>query len=137
MSTDGPGYPGPDQPSPDWTGQPPGHQGPPDWGGAGGAPQQTNGLAIGALVSSILGFFCGIGFIVGLILGYNARSQIRASGGQQAGEGAATAAIIIGWIGIGLMLLGIVVAILFFGFAVSSSPGSPGPTFGALVASGA
>jgi hypothetical protein len=74
-------------------------------------------------VSSILGFFCGIGFIVGLILGYSARNQIRASAGQQTGEGLATAAIVIGWIGVGLTVLAIVLFVLFFAAFGVTEPG--------------
>ena len=100
---------------PGW--QQPGEQwGSPPYGGTPGAPQQTNGLAIGALVASVLGFFCGVGFIIGLILGYMARNQIRSSGGQQGGGGLATAAIVIGWIGVALTVLGILfVAVVFTG----------------------
>lgn len=112
------GTPPPPPPGGDPWGQPPPQPPPqPGWQQPGGTPppgyggqQQTNGLAIGALVASILGFFCGIGFIVGLILGYSARNQIRQSQGQQGGEGLATAAIVVGWIGVALMLVGI----LFF-----------------------
>jgi hypothetical protein len=93
---------------------------PQQWGpGPGGypTPPQTNGLAVGALVASILGFFCGIGFIIGLVLGYSARGQIRASAGREGGEGAATAAIVIGWIGVGLMILAILAFVAFVGLA--------------------
>lgn len=94
----------------------------PDWGSpqAPGVPQ-SNGKAIGALVASILGFFCGVGFIVGLILGYSARNEIRASGGRQTGDGAATAAIVIGWVGVGLTVLGVIIASLFFVGAVAAA----------------
>lgn len=72
------------------------------------AGQPTNGLAIGALIASILGLFCLIGCVVGLILGYQARNQIDASGGAQGGRGLAVAAIVIGWVGVGLGVLGLV-----------------------------
>jgi hypothetical protein len=62
----------------------------------------TNTLAILALVFSI------IGAVVGLILGYVARSQIRRTG--ENGAGLALAAIIIGWIEVGL----IAAALIFF-----------------------
>lgn len=114
-----PDHLGGDPPPPEWGGQP-SPPAVPGWSGAGGAPPQTNSMAVGALVASILGFFCGVGFVIGLILGYNARKQIRASGGQEGGEGAATAAIVIGWIGVGLMVLGlIVVVVLGFFFALA------------------
>lgn len=82
-------------------------------------------MAVGALVASILGFFCGVGFIIGLVLGYSARNQIRASGGQQSGDGAATAAIVIGWIGVGLMALGLILMVVF-GLFVVLAPGVMG-----------
>ena len=97
----------------------------PAWGqpqqpapGGYGVPPPTNGLAVGALVASILGFFCGVGFIVGLILGYSARGQIRSSAGREGGEGLATAAIVIGWIGVGLIVLGILAVVAFLGLAM-------------------
>lgn len=67
---------------------------------------QTSGLAIAAFVVSL--FFS----LIGLILGYVAQSQIDNSGGRLAGRGFATAAIVIGWVGmafgvIGLILLGV------------------------------
>lgn len=67
-------------------------------------PQRTNGLAIAAFV---LAFFFSL---LGLILGYVARSQIRESG--EGGAGLALAAIIIGWVSIGI------VALVFLGYVV-------------------
>lgn len=69
--------------------------------GAGGAPvyssaarpgATTSGLAIAALVSV---FFISL---LGLVLGYVARSEIRKSEGLKLGIGMANAAIILGWI---------------------------------------
>lgn len=55
-------------------------------------PVETPGVAIAAII-------CAFIFpILGLILGYSARSDIRASRGKKAGEGLASAAIVIGWI---------------------------------------
>lgn len=63
----------------------------------------TDGLAIAALVLSILGLvLCLVGSIVGLVLGYVSRGQIRDSGGAKGGAGLATASIVIGWVGLGL-----------------------------------
>jgi Domain of unknown function (DUF4190) len=74
---------------------------------------KTNGLAIASLACSIGGFFvCGIGFILGIVFGYMAKSQIDQSGGTQQGRGMAVAGIIVGWIGIALAVVGIVVLII-------------------------
>lgn len=65
---------------------------------------RTNGMAIGALVASIAGAtVCGIGAIVGAILGHIAMAQIKKTGEQ--GQGMALAAVIVGWIVGGLGLL--------------------------------
>jgi hypothetical protein len=53
---------------------------------------ETSGLAIGALVAAL--FIP----ILGLILGYVARNEIRNSNPRKGGDGLATAAIVIGWI---------------------------------------
>ena len=45
---------------------------------------------------------CGIGSVLALVFGYQAKREIEASGGTQGGEGMATAGIILGWIGVGL-----------------------------------
>ena len=58
---------------------------PPASGGSGyyaPASSTTNGLAVASLVSSIAGFvICGVGFIIGVVLGYIAKNQIDQSGG--------------------------------------------------------
>jgi uncharacterized membrane protein len=48
---------------------------------------------------------CGIGSIVAVVLGFVARSQIRASGGRQGGDGMALAGIILGFLGITLIVV--------------------------------
>jgi hypothetical protein len=63
----------------------------------------TNGLAIAALVCSLAGFLIAISFPVGAIMGHIARRQIQQTGEQ--GDGMALAAIIVGWIGTGLLVL--------------------------------
>lgn len=72
----------------------------------------TNGLAIASLACSIGGFFCGIGFILGIVFGYIAKNQIDQSGGAQQGRGLAVAGLIIGWVGVGLAVLVGVIAII-------------------------
>jgi len=46
--------------------------------------------------------------IPAVIVGRNARNEIRASGGQLTGEGMAQTGIILGWITLGLLVLGFV-----------------------------
>jgi Domain of unknown function (DUF4190) len=72
--------------------------------------QSTNGLAIASMVLGILWIYW-IGSILALVFGYVAKGQIARSGGQQGGRGMAIAGIVLGWIGIGILLLGVVVAI--------------------------
>ncbi len=68
------------------------------------ASPPTNGKAIASMVLGIL-VLCGIGSILALVFGHQARNEIDASGGYQGGRGMATAGIVLGWIGIGLVLL--------------------------------
>jgi hypothetical protein len=75
-------------------------------------PQETNGLAVAALVCGIAGFFCGLVWILALVFGYRARAQIDASGGQQGGRGMAVAGIVLGWIWGALAVLYIIGAIV-------------------------
>src|SRR3954447_13105135 len=76
----------------------------------------TPGSATAALILSICGIlFCPvIGGPLGLVFGYKARSQIRDANGQLGGSGMVTAALIMGWIGVGftvLLILGILAII--------------------------
>jgi Domain of unknown function (DUF4190) len=78
------------------------------------AAQTTNGLAIASLVLSILGVF-GIGSLLGIIFGYKARREIRASRGHQSGDGMALAGIIIGFVT--LVVFALVLAFWIAAFA--------------------
>lgn len=81
-------------------------------------PPGTNGMAIGALVASLVGIItCGLGSIVGAILGHVALNQIKKTG--QEGHGMALAGVIVGWIFFGLWVLYWIVVV---GVAVASSP---------------
>ena len=75
--------------------------------------------------ASILGLtlFPTIGSIIGLILGYMARNQIRDSGGTIGGEGLAKAGIILGWIGVALAVLGVCLVILVWVGLIGGSLG--------------
>ncbi|MGH3927911.1 MAG: DUF4190 domain-containing protein, partial [Pseudonocardiaceae bacterium] len=61
----------------------------------------TNGLAVASLVLGIIWIYW-IGSVLALIFGYVARSQIRERG--EGGAGLATAGIVLGWIGVGVLL---------------------------------
>jgi hypothetical protein len=74
-----------------------------------------------AMIVAIIGIFC-FGIVlgpIGLVLGNSAKKKMRASGNME-GEGMANAAIIIGWIIVGLAIVGI----LFFILAAAMSAGS-------------
>ncbi|UGT52828.1 DUF4190 domain-containing protein [Nocardia asteroides] len=114
-----PQYPNYQQPSaPQYPQQPPVYGATPAPGyqpyGAYPQPQGTNGLAIGALVSSLVGLCTCIGSIVGIILGVMALNQIKERGGE--GRGMALAGI---WIGAITLVLGLlyVVFVIVLGVA--------------------
>lgn len=113
--------PYPAQPYPPYQAQP--YQGYPAQGyPAQGYPagRGTNGMAIGALVAALVGIFaCGIGAVVGAILGHIALNQIKKSG--EDGRGMALAGVIVGWIffSIGLLYFALVIG---FGIWGASHP---------------
>jgi hypothetical protein len=61
-------------------------------------------MAVAALVLGILWLY-GVGSILALIFGYSGKNQIDRSGGHETGRGMAVAGIVLGWIGVGLLLL--------------------------------
>lgn len=99
-----PGYPPPPPPGyPAYPPPPPGYQATPPTSGWGDdtmsaydrpAVTNTNGLAIASLVSSVVGLLCGIGSLIGIILGVIALNQIKQTG--QGGHGLAVAGIVVG-----------------------------------------
>lgn len=62
----------------------------------------TNGMAIASMVLGIVWVYW-IGSILALIFGYLALNEIRRN--RQAGEGMAIAGIVLGWIGIGILVI--------------------------------
>ena len=78
----------------------------------------TSPLAIASLVSAILGFTFVplIGTIAALITGYMARNETRSVPPRASGDGMATAGIVMGWIQVGLLVLGACCAIASFVF---------------------
>ena len=77
-------------------------------------------LAIVSLVSAILGFTFVpvIGTIVALITGYMARNETRSVPPTASGDGLATAGIIMGWVQVGLLVIGVCCTIAYFVFMV-------------------
>jgi Domain of unknown function (DUF4190) len=78
--------------------------------------ERTNGLAIASLVLGILWIYW-IGSVLALVFGYVAKSQIEHSDGFQGGRGMAIAGIVLGWVGVGVL----VVLLLFGGLSGSVS----------------
>ena len=78
----------------------------------------TSGLAIASLVNGIVWTFVflttrvnfGLGYILALIFGYRALSQIKKDP-SIGGRGMAIAGVVLGWIGVGILLLSIVLGI--------------------------
>jgi len=68
---------------------------------------QVNGLAIASLLLAVL-WFAGLGAVLALVFGYRARSQIKNSAGGQAGWSLANAGIILGWIGVTILVAGVI-----------------------------
>ncbi len=81
---------------------------------AAAARPRTSGAAIASLVLGILGLFA-IPLITSLgaiFLGRRAQREIAESPGLS-GEGLAKAGVILGWIGVALMVAGIIIGVLF------------------------
>jgi magnesium-transporting ATPase (P-type) len=87
-----------------------------------GTSLPTSTLAIVSLVAGILGFtvFPVISTAVALITGYMARKETRAEPPAASGDGMATAGIIMGWIQVGLIVLGICCFAAYFLFIVGA-----------------
>jgi hypothetical protein len=77
-------------------------------------------LAIVSLISGILGFtFVPVlGAVVALITGYMARSETRSIPPKASGDGMATAGIVMGWIQVGLIVVGICCLVVYLVFIV-------------------
>jgi hypothetical protein len=72
----------------------------------------TSGMAIASLVMGLLWMYW-IGSILAICLGYAARREIRNNAGRIEDQGMATAGIVLGWVGIGMLALMIVVFLYF------------------------
>jgi hypothetical protein len=71
----------------------------------------TSGLAIASLLLGIGGLTLLplLGSILALVFGYMARNDIRKRPGQVSGDGLALAGIVLGWIAVGLSVLGLLI----------------------------
>ncbi len=86
----------------------------------------THFLAILSLILSILGMLPVlplIGSIAGIVTGIIARKEIRSRPDLHSGDGTAKAGIILGWIGIGLVVLAVCGLALFLAPVRSISSG--------------
>jgi len=79
-------------------------------------------LAIVSLVSALLGFtfLPVVGSIVALVTGYMARNETRSIPPKASGDGMATAGIILGWVQMGLLIIGICCTIAFLVFSIGA-----------------
>lgn len=66
-------------------------------------------MAVASLVLGIIWIYW-VGSVLALVFGYTAKSQIDKSGGQETGRGMATAGIVLGWIGVAMILVVLVIA---------------------------
>lgn len=81
--------------------------------------QPTNGLAIGAMVVSLVAAFaafatCGVGGVLGIagaIMGHVAKRQTRERNEQ--GDGFAIAGIVVGWISFAIGVVAVAVILIF------------------------
>jgi hypothetical protein len=84
---------------------------------------ETSGKAIASLVLGVGGFliFPVVLSILAIIFGRSAKRDIAARPGL-GGEGMATAGIVLGWIGVALTVVGIVILVLVLAAFSSSQP---------------
>lgn len=73
--------------------------------------RRTSGMAIASLVLGILWIYW-LGSILALVFGYLAKAEIRRSPERIEGNGLATAGIVLGWVGIGTLLMMILLIII-------------------------
>ena len=86
---------------------------------------RTNPLAIASLVCGLAQPFLGLTTIPAIVLGYMARGQIRRTG--EDGNGLATAGLVLGWIGISVVVLAIVLITIVAWRSGSPAPPANGP----------
>jgi hypothetical protein len=85
--------------------------------------RRTNSLAVASLICGLSQPFLGVTTIPAIILGYVARDQIRHTG--EDGGRLATAGLVLGWVGLGITMLVILLVVAVS--ARHAAPASPGP----------
>ena len=124
-----PGYGGP--PPPSYGGPPPGYGPPP---GGYQPMRSTNGKAIAALICGICAFVvCPLTVIAAVILGSQAKREIAASPDRYEGAGMAQAGQILGWISVGLMVVGALALLVGIIIAATTSSTTDYSSLAALV----
>ncbi|VXB35269.1 conserved hypothetical protein [Luteimonas sp. 9C] len=80
-------------------------------------PRQSSAMAIVSLVAGLLGWSLlpVIGSVVAIITGHLARAEIRRRPDMLEGDGLAVAGLVLGYLMVAMAILGLLVAILFFG----------------------
>ena len=73
----------------------------------------TSGMAIASLVLGLLWMYW-IGSILALVFGYAARREIRRDPERIEGRGMATAGIVLGWVGVGVLAATIALVVYFW-----------------------
>lgn len=91
------------------------------------AAPPTNGMAIAAMVVSLVGILglCGYGLggyigVVGAVLGHIAKRQIRERG--ESGDGMALAGIILGWIATAIAVIATIIIVALVIWAANADP---------------
>jgi hypothetical protein len=85
-------------------------------GSAWAPARKTEGLSVASLVLSCVGivpFFFGLPCIIGIVLGFVARSKIKRSNGALGGSGLALAGIIVGFSLIGIFIIAAILVGIF------------------------
>jgi hypothetical protein len=72
-------------------------------------PPSTNVLAIASLTLGLL-WLVWVGSLGAVVLGHMAKRQITSSEGRQTGAGLATAGLVLGYIGLGFLLIYVIAA---------------------------
>ena len=104
----------------------------PQWGNVPQTSGRATTVLVLGIVSLVLLFTCGLGFvpaIISLVLAPGASREVAESGGRLTGDSQIRTGRILSWVTIGLTALGVIIFALFIGIAVSvdgsSSPAEP------------